>query len=64
MEPVDVDRVRCDADNCQSMQHIGAITEPLYFTQQKHSEIQGGTEGVLLVTTSSQGICCLQMTGL
>lgn len=38
---------------------------PLCFTEQKHSETQGGTGGVLLVKiTSSWGICCLQMTGL
>lgn len=47
VEPVDTDQARGGTDNCHSMKHIGRITKPLYFTQRKHSEIQGGTKGVI-----------------
>lgn len=47
VEPVDTDQARGGTDNSYSMKHIGRITKPLYFTQRKHSEIQGGTEGVI-----------------
>lgn len=46
VEPVDTDQAMGCTDNCHSMKHIGRITKPLYFTWRKHSEIQGGTEGV------------------